>query len=87
MKTLSATFGINLVAGRNLLPSDTVREFLVNEMLVGKLNLSSPEEILGKTISMQGGEWQGPVVGVVRDFHDLSFKSAISPAIFTTSLG
>ena len=81
-----STFGISLVAGRNLLPSDTVREFLVNEMLVGKLNLASPEEILGKTISMQGGEWQGPVVGVVRDFHDLSFKSAISPAIFTTSL-
>jgi ABC-type antimicrobial peptide transport system permease subunit len=79
-----ATFGINLVAGRNLLPSDTVREFLVNEMVVGKLNLS-PEEILGKTISMQGGEWQGPVVGVVRDFHDQSFKFAISPAIFTTS--
>ena len=82
-----STFDINLVAGRNLLPSDSVREFLVNEILVGKLGLTSPEEILGKTISMRGGEWQGPVVGVVRDFHDLSFKSAISPAIFTTSLG
>ena len=82
-----STFDINLVAGRNLLPSDSVREFLVNEILVGKLGLTSPEEILGKTISMQGGEWQGPVVGVVRDFHDMSFKSAISPVIFTTSLG
>ena len=81
------TFSIKLVTGRNLLPSDTVREFLVNEILVGKLNLSSPEEILGKNISMQGGEWQGPVVGVVRDFHDASLKSAISPAIFTTSHG
>jgi putative ABC transport system permease protein len=79
-----STFEIDLVAGRNLLPSDTVREFLVNETLVGKLN-SSPEEILGKMISMQGGEWKGPVVGVVRDFHDASFKSAISPAVLTTS--
>jgi ABC-type antimicrobial peptide transport system permease subunit len=81
-----STFELGLVAGRNLWPSDTVREFLVNEVLVGKLNLSSPEEILGKTISMQGGEWQGPVVGVVRDFHDQSFRSAMNPVIFTTSL-
>jgi len=81
-----STFDINLVAGRNLTPSDTVREFLVNETFVEKLSLTSPDEIIGKTISMQGGEWTGPVVGVVRDFHDLSFKSAISPAIFATSL-
>ncbi|HKZ36995.1 MAG TPA: FtsX-like permease family protein, partial [Chryseolinea sp.] len=79
-----STFEIDLVAGRNLLPSDTVREFLVNETLVGKLN-SSPKEILGKMISMQGGGWKGPVVGVVRDFHDASFKSEISPAVLTTS--
>ena len=78
------TFDIDLVAGRNLLPSDTIREFLVNETLVRKLNLSSPEEILGKMISASGG--QGPVVGVVKDFHDQSFKSAISPAMITTKL-
>jgi ABC-type antimicrobial peptide transport system permease subunit len=35
-------------------------------------------------ISASGG--QGPVVGVVKDFHDQSFKSAISPAMITTKL-
>lgn len=76
------TFGIDLVAGRNLQPSDSVREFLVNEMLVRKLNLSSVEEILGKIVSSDGKS--GPVVGVISDFHDQSFRSAISPILVTT---
>jgi putative ABC transport system permease protein len=77
-----STFGIDLIAGRNLTPSDTIREFLVNETLVSKLNLL-PEEILGKMILSNGK--QGPVVGVVKDFHDMSFRSAISPVFIATS--
>lgn len=78
-----STFDIDLVAGRNMQPSDSVREFLVNEMLVRKLNLSSPEEILGKTISSNGKT--APVVGVISDFHDQSLKSAISPMLVSMS--
>jgi len=78
-----STFGIDIVAGRNLQPSDSVREFLVNEMLVRKLNLSSPDEILGKTISSNGKK--APVVGVISDFHDQSFRSGISPVLVSTS--
>jgi putative ABC transport system permease protein len=79
-----STFGIDLLAGRNLLPSDTVREFLVNETFVKKLGLSSPEEILGKNIRVNG-DWTGPVVGVVKDFHDLSLRSDINPVFITTT--
>ncbi|HYI76990.1 MAG TPA: FtsX-like permease family protein, partial [Chryseolinea sp.] len=49
-----------------------------------KLNLSS-EEILGKMIASNGH--QGPVVGVIRDFHDQSLRSSISPVMITTNLG
>jgi putative ABC transport system permease protein len=77
-----STFGIALVAGRNLLPSDTIREFLVNETLVNKLNMS-PEEILGKNIRVNG-EWTGPIAGVVKDFHDRSLHADISPVFITT---
>lgn len=80
------TFGLQLVAGRNLQPGDTIREFLVNETLVKKLNLASPEEILNKTIMVDGTT--APVVGVLRDFHHWDLSQAISPiAVGTRSSG
>ena len=71
-----STFGLKLLVGRNILPSDTVKEFLVNETLVRKLNLKSPEGLLGKKIKI--ASMNAPVVGVVRDFHDQSFHSSIN---------
>ncbi len=70
------TFGLHLVAGRNLQASDTTREFIVNETFVKKLNLASPEEILNKKISL--GRIKAPVVGVVRDFHNWSLAEPIA---------
>ncbi len=77
------TFGLELVAGRNIFPSDTVREFVVNEMIVKNLNLKSPEELIGRNITV-GGKFTAPVVGVIRDFHNLSFHDGIG-AIFISS--
>jgi putative ABC transport system permease protein len=79
-----STFGLKLVAGRNLTPSDTVREFVVNEMLTQKLG-TTPEEILGKTLRVNG-DWVGPIVGVVRDFHDRSLHGDINPVFITTAM-
>lgn len=79
-----STFQLNLLAGRNLLPSDTAREFIVNEAFLRKLNISAPEEVLGMTISVNGGNWKGPVVGVVGDFHNGSFHQDIDPIFITT---
>lgn len=76
------TFGLQLVAGRNLQPSDTVREYLVNEQVVKKLNLSGPEDLLGKNIIVDGSK--GEVVGILRDFHNWSFQNAIAPIAIST---
>ncbi|TLV02842.1 ABC transporter permease [Dyadobacter luticola] len=76
------TFKIPLAAGRNLNPSDTIREYLLNETTVKALRLASPQEALGKTASING--YPGTIVGVVKDFHFKSFRAAIEPLCLTT---
>jgi putative ABC transport system permease protein len=74
-----ATFGLKLVAGRSIAKSDTVREFVINETLVRKLNVKSPQEVIGKQLSINGGTITAPIVGVVKDFYNYSFRTDISP--------
>ncbi|MPR34847.1 ABC transporter permease [Salmonirosea aquatica] len=79
------TFGLELVAGRNIFPADSAREMIVNEAFARKLNLKSPEELIGKILTVSDKKNTGPIVGVVKDFHNLSFHEEITPiAIFTT---
>lgn len=78
------TFGLQLVAGRNLFPADSAREVLINETMVKKLNLQSPQEAIGKKISISKMA-PVPVVGVVKDFHDQSFHEDISAVCIWTT--
>jgi predicted permease len=78
------TYQLPLVTGRNLLASDTVKEFLVNETLVKNLGITDPKLVLNKEIDLWNGEMKGTVVGVVKDFHDRSFRTGIAPLMMTT---
>lgn len=73
-------YQIPLVAGRNVLPSDTIREFLVNERLAHALGFQRAGDMLGK--EMQWNRKKAPVVGIMKDFHDQSMKTAIGAVIF-----
>jgi ABC-type antimicrobial peptide transport system permease subunit len=76
------TFKIPMLAGRNLNPSDTAREYLLNETAVKSLGLAAPQEVLGKLATINGQS--GTIVGVMKDFHFKSFRTAIEPLCLTT---
>jgi len=70
-------FQIPLLAGRNLLPSDTIKEILINETFLHVLGFKQPADAINSTI-----DWDGktvPVVGVVRDFHAHPLNYKIAP--------
>nr|WKN34269.1 ABC transporter permease [Tunicatimonas sp. TK19036] len=73
------TYSLSLVAGRNIILKDLVSEVIVNESLLRKLNISDPEEALGKTILFDNSSVSGPIVGVVKDFHHRSLQNEIEP--------
>jgi len=76
------TFGLRIIAGRELSRSDTIKEFVVNETLLKKVNEKDPKQAIGKILRYGGGS--GPIVGVVKDFNNHSLHDAISPiAIFS----
>jgi len=71
-------YKMKLLAGRNLQPSDTMRELVINETCAKKLGFTKPADALGKML--HAGTTDGmsvdklfPVVGVVADFHAQSF--------------
>ncbi|GAB3977866.1 ABC transporter permease [Spirosoma terrae] len=76
------TFKIPILAGRNLNPSDTIREYLLNETAVKALGLASLHEVIGKNAIINNQP--GTIVGVMRDFHFKSFRAAIDPLCITT---
>ncbi len=71
------TFGIELLAGQWLAPSDTFRHLIVNETFVRKVKLGTPEEALQKKVRIWGEYY--PIIGVVKDFHTHSLHTAHQP--------
>jgi putative ABC transport system permease protein len=72
------TYGLKIIAGRNITPSDTLHELMINETLVKRLGLKDPQQAVGKDLRIGGGEWL-PVVGVVQDFKANSLREETKP--------
>jgi len=78
------TFGVQLIAGRATLESDTSREAMINETLMKKLGIQNAQDAIGKEIRVGRGSWL-PIVGVMHDFKTNSLREAIKPLLVTTS--
>ena len=76
-------YQMKIIAGRNLLYSDSLKELVVNETLAKRIGFENPQDAVGKLLIESGpnGDKTYPIVGVVADFHQGSFHDAIQPAI------
>ncbi|GAB3316625.1 ABC transporter permease [Larkinella ripae] len=78
------TYGLQLIAGRNVSESDTIREYVVNEAFLRKMNIRNPEQVLGRRMQYHLSPVLLPIVGVVKDFHQRSLRDEIGPCLITT---
>jgi ABC-type antimicrobial peptide transport system permease subunit len=76
-------YKLPLLAGRNMLPSDTMKEYLVNEQFMHNLHINDPKDILGKELKFSENT-KGPIVGVLKDFQTRSFRAGLAPLIIST---
>ncbi len=78
------TYGLTILAGTSLAPSDTVNMYLINESLASQLGYhENYDQILGKPLSIWRRE--APVVGVVKDFNTQSLHKGLSPVVISVN--
>ncbi|WP_229217186.1 ABC transporter permease [Dyadobacter luteus] len=81
------TYGMEMAAGRMYLPSDSIREYVVNEAFVKAMGMKRPQEIIGKRMAIGGSDYKFPIVGVIKNFNTYSLHREIIPCVMTTLKG
>jgi putative ABC transport system permease protein len=72
-------YQMKLVAGRNIMRSDSLNELVVNEALSKAIGFTNAQDAIGKFLYQAGRQY--PIVGVVADFHEGSFHELIKPVV------
>jgi len=75
-----ATLGFTIVEGRNFsrdFPSDS-NSFIVTEEVVRRMGFANP---IGQRL--KGGDEDGLIIGVIKDFHNLGIRQTIQPTVLT----
>ena len=76
------TYGLEFLAGRPYSKSDSMKELVINEMLLKKLNIKNPQDAIGKELRTGGNAWK-PIVGVVKDFKNNSLRDEVKPTMIS----
>jgi putative ABC transport system permease protein len=75
------TYDLHFVAGGPYAAGDTVKGFVVNEMLLQKLGIRTPQEAIGKYLDFWNKTLYAPIVGVIKDFNVRSLRKPIVPVV------
>lgn len=85
------TYNIEMLAGKNFLPSDSSRispdndvKVMINEQVVKALGYKSAEEAINREIIFRLGpnDIRGRITGVVRNYHQRSLKEQYDPILY-----
>lgn len=79
-----ALYNMKLLAGRNLLQSDTTKEYIINETYAHVLGFKNPADAVGHSFGDDGKGF--PIVGVVGDFHTKSLHEPIKPLAYSSAM-
>lgn len=74
------TYGLELLAGKWIMKSDTIKNCVINMTTLRKLGINDPNEAIGQYIRM-GQQRNIPIVGVSKDFHTHSLHDEHQPLI------
>ena len=78
-------FDMKLLAGRGFskdFTNDPDTAMIITESAVKLLGFGKPEDAIGQTLAVPQFQWNGIVVGVVNDYHQVSLKKALDPTVF-----
>jgi putative ABC transport system permease protein len=81
-------FGVKLVAGRYFsedFPGDFPNTMVINEKMARSLGFTNPQDVLGKSYSIQLNEYKPEIIGVVKDFNSSSLHNEITSQVFMTN--
>lgn len=73
-------FDLELLAGRSIRPSDSLKAVVINEQVMKVLGFENPADAIGANI-ITGFGGEKSIVGVVKDFHIFSLHSGLRPVM------
>jgi putative ABC transport system permease protein len=82
---LIKTLQIKILAGRNFsdkILSDFTNAVIINEAAMNLLGFKRPEEAIDQIILDDGGKRKLKIIGVIKNYFQLSLKNALEPVIF-----
>lgn len=72
-------YGIDLLAGRTIRPSDSAEEIVLSETALAGFGFSHPEEAVGQMLTSPYTGKLFPIVGVIADFHPFGLQMEMQP--------
>jgi putative ABC transport system permease protein len=78
-------FKMKVLAGRAFdekYPTDQDTSVVISESTARLLGYQKPEDAVNQTLAIPGFQWNPIIVGVVNDYHQVSLKKALDPAVF-----